>query len=138
MNDVMFGVEMPQHVGFDYLKAMAIGTENLGFDSRWVRDDPIITPEEMDRFPQGCISQGRSAVSTSYLGCLPTLATVAAVTNRVTIGTDILNIPRYQPADIASEIVTVDQISRGRVILQGAIGQPTRDWDPLGASPSLK
>jgi alkanesulfonate monooxygenase SsuD/methylene tetrahydromethanopterin reductase-like flavin-dependent oxidoreductase (luciferase family) len=36
--------------------------------------------------------------------------------------------------DIANELATVDQLSNGRLILQGATGHPTRDWDPLGVT----
>ena len=138
VTDLLFGVEMPQHMGFDYLKGMARGIEDVGYDSIWIRDHLMINPQEMDRFPQGYILDGRRVVSRSYLGCIPTLAAVAAVTDRVLLGTDILNVPRRNPADIANEIATIDQVSHGRVILQGAIGQPTRDWDPLGSSPPLK
>jgi alkanesulfonate monooxygenase SsuD/methylene tetrahydromethanopterin reductase-like flavin-dependent oxidoreductase (luciferase family) len=69
---------------------------------------------------------------------VPTLAALAADTSRITIGTDILNISRRHPVDVANEIATVDQISGGRVILQGAVGQPTRDWTPLGIDTPMR
>jgi probable F420-dependent oxidoreductase len=133
-----FGVEIPQHLGWAYLRELALAVEELGFDSIWVRDHLIVSPYEMEQFQQGYLAGGRRAVSGNYLGCVPTLAALAAVTTRVTLGTDILNIPRRHPVDIANEIATVDQISNGRVTLQGAIGQPTRDWVPLGIDTPLR
>ena len=127
-----FGVELPQHVGYAYLRSLAQAAEQLGFDSLWVRDHLIVSPHEMEQFQQGYLLDGERAVSGDYLGCVPTLAALAADTRRATIGTDILNIPRRHPVDVANEIATVDQISGGRVLLQGAVGQPTRDWAPLG------
>ncbi len=132
MAKLKFGVELPQHLGFEYLKEMAQTIEKLGYDSIWIRDHLTVSPFEMTRFQQGYIKNGKRVVSGNYLGCIPTMAAAAAVTKRVLIGTDILNIPRRNPIDIANEFATIDQISNGRVILQGAIGQPTRDWASSG------
>jgi alkanesulfonate monooxygenase SsuD/methylene tetrahydromethanopterin reductase-like flavin-dependent oxidoreductase (luciferase family) len=133
-----FGIELPQHLGFTRLKEFAQTAEHLGYDSIWIRDHLIINPEEMARFPQGYIEDGERKVSNNYLSCIPTISAVAAVTRRITIGTDILNFPRRNPVDIANEAAAIDQISGGRFILQGAIGQPTRDWDPIGNKTPLK
>jgi len=92
----------------------------------------------MTRPQQSYIENGRRKVSDTYLSCLPTLAALATVTHRVTLGTDILNIPRRNPVDVANEVAAIDHISGGRFILQGAVGQPTRDWDPLLLNSSLK
>lgn len=117
---------------------MAVAAEALGFDSLWVRDHLIVSPLEMERFQQRYLQGGRPVVSGSYLSCVPALSVLAAVTSRATIGTDILNIPRRHPVDVANEMAAVDAISGGRLILQGAIGHPTRDWEPLGIDTPLR
>jgi alkanesulfonate monooxygenase SsuD/methylene tetrahydromethanopterin reductase-like flavin-dependent oxidoreductase (luciferase family) len=138
VTDLRFGIELPQHLGFEHLKDMALAAERLGYDSVWVRDHLIISPAEMTRFQHGYIVDGERRVSGGYLSCLPTIAALAAATRRVTIGTDILNIPRRNPVDVANEAAAIDEISEGRFILQGAIGHPTRDWEPLGITTSLR
>ena len=137
MSELKFGIELPQHLGFPYLKELVLAAERLGYDSVWVRDHLLINPEEMARFPQGYIEDGKRKVSGSYLSCVPTLAGLASVTTRITLGTDILNLPRRNPVDVANEAATIDQIAGGRFIFQVAIGQPTRDWDPLGITTPL-
>lgn len=132
-----FGVEMPQHLGFAHLKEMALATEKLGYDSIWVRDHLIINPDEIVRFPMQYIEGGQGKASRSFLGCIPTLSALCAVTSRITLGTDIINLPRRNPVDVANEMATVDQISGGRFIFQAAVGQPYRDWEPLGITTPL-
>lgn len=138
MAQLRFGVELPQHLGFRYLRDLARAAEALGFDSVWVRDHLIVSPHEMASFQQGYLVDGARRVSGRYLSCVPALAALAAVTERVTIGTDVLNIPRRHPVDVANEMAAIDEISGGRLILQGAIGHPTRDWEPLGMDVPLR
>jgi len=133
-----FGIELPQHLGFSYLKDMAQKAEKLGYNSVWIRDHLTIDPVEMSRFPQGYIENGQRKVSRTYLSCVPTVAAIAAVTNRITIGTDIINVPRRNPVDLANEIAAIDMISNGRFIFHVAIGQPTRDWASSGVNYPLK
>ena len=133
-----FGVELPQHLGYGALRDLAQAAEGIGFDSLWVRDHLIVSPHEMASFQQGYLVDGERRVSGGYLSCVPALAAIAAVTSRATIGTDVLNIPRRHPADVANEMAAIDEISGGRLILQGAIGHPTRDWEPLGLDVPLR
>jgi probable F420-dependent oxidoreductase len=132
MVPVKFGIELPQHLGFEHVRAMARAAEELGYDSIWVRDHLIVDQREMHSFQQGYISGGQREVSGDYLACLPALAALAAVTQRIAIGTDVLNLPRRNPVDVANELACIDQISGGRVIFQAAIGHPTRDWAASG------
>jgi alkanesulfonate monooxygenase SsuD/methylene tetrahydromethanopterin reductase-like flavin-dependent oxidoreductase (luciferase family) len=125
-------------MGPAHLLRMARASEELGFDSVWVRDHLIVSPLEMSRFQQRYLDGGRPVVSGRYLSCVPALTAVATITARVSIGTDIINIPRRHPVDVANEMAAVDEISGGRLIVQGAIGHPTRDWEPLGIESSLR
>src|SRR5688572_6191481 len=53
------------------------------------------------------------------------LATMAAVTERITIAPMITPIPRRRPWKLAREIVTLDYLTRGRLMLGVGIGG---DW----------
>src|SRR5690349_15533292 len=68
---VKFGIELPQHLGFGHLRAMAAAAEDLGYDSLWVRDHLIVDHHEMASFQQGFLVNGQRHVSGSYLACLP-------------------------------------------------------------------
>jgi len=137
MESVRFGIELPQHLGFEHVRAMARAAEDLGYDSLWVRDHLIVDQREMGSFQQGYIADGERKVSGDYLACLPALAALATVTRRIAIGTDVLNLPRRNPVDVANEVACIDQISGGRVIFQAAIGHPERDWAASGVHTPL-
>lgn len=75
--------------------------EELGFDSLWTTDH-IITAHRFYR--------------VSWLDALMTLSHVAAVTDRVKLGTSILILPVRQPAVLAKEIATLHYLSGHRYI----------------------
>src|SRR5206468_2617386 len=83
------------------LRAFARHAEELGFDSLWITDH-IITAL---RF-----------YAVSWLDALLTLSHVAAVTERVRLGTSILILPLRQPALLAKEVASLHYLSGGRYI----------------------
>lgn len=53
-----------------------------------------------------------------------TLASIAARTDRIRLGTWITPLPRRQPWQVASDLATLDRLSDGRVILGAGLGAP--------------
>jgi len=103
-----FGVFLPsfiqgeppaQHAG--RIRDFARRAEDLGFDSLWITDH-IVTAHRFYR--------------VSWLDSLITLAHVAAVTERIRLGTSILILPVRPPAVLAKEIATLHYLSGGRYI----------------------
>jgi alkanesulfonate monooxygenase SsuD/methylene tetrahydromethanopterin reductase-like flavin-dependent oxidoreductase (luciferase family) len=96
--------------------------EEFGFDSawtydhlmwRWLRDDP-------------------------WFGCLPTLAVAAAVTSRIRLGTLVASPSFRHPVTFAKELMTLDDISGGRMICgvgSGAGGYDEEVLDGKGLPP---
>jgi probable F420-dependent oxidoreductase len=83
------------------LRAFARRAEELGFDSLWITDH-VVTAH---RF-----------YAVSWLDSITTLAHVAAITERVRLGTSILILPLRQPAVLAKEIATLHHLSGERYI----------------------
>jgi probable F420-dependent oxidoreductase len=83
------------------VRRFAQRAEELGFDSLWITDH-IITAHRFYR--------------VSWLDSLMTLSHVAAVTERVRLGTSILILPLRQPAVLAKEIATLHYLSGHRYI----------------------
>ena len=83
------------------LRDFARHAEELGFDSLWITDH-IVTAH---RF-----------YSVSWLDSLMTLSHVAAITERVRLGTSILILPVRTPAILAKEIATLEYLSGNRYI----------------------
>jgi alkanesulfonate monooxygenase SsuD/methylene tetrahydromethanopterin reductase-like flavin-dependent oxidoreductase (luciferase family) len=97
-------VFMPEQ-GLDYdlnrLIDLAVLCEELGFYS---------------------VSVGDSLLAKPRWRCLPTLAAIAAKTSRIKIATHILIPHMYNPVLLAQELATVDQISKGRLVIGCGIG----------------
>lgn len=63
---------------------------------------------------------------------LPVLATVAAVTERVRIGTFVLNVDLRHPAVLAQELASLDVLSGGRLEIGMGAGWNRPEYDALG------
>ena len=78
---------------------MAVAAENLGYDSVWVAE-----------------AWGSDAVSV--------LAWIGAKTERIRLGTGILQIPSRSPALTAMTAATIDRLSKGRLLLGLGVSGP--------------
>ena len=64
------------------------------------------------------------------------LAAMAVRTTRVKLGTCVTPVPRRRPHVLAKQVVTVDHLSNGRVMLGVGLGAPPdADFDDLGDEP---
>jgi alkanesulfonate monooxygenase SsuD/methylene tetrahydromethanopterin reductase-like flavin-dependent oxidoreductase (luciferase family) len=96
-------------------------------------DQPEPGPEQSANFAAQLLSEAEKAEGAGFDGVfvperhartecmfpspLPLLAAIAARTQRVKIGTDILMPPLYNPVDLAQSTALIDVLSRGRLIL---------------------
>ena len=66
------------------------------------------------------------------LEALMTLAYMAAVTTRVTLGTEVLVLPQRQPTLVAKQVSTLDTLSGGRVRLGVGVGWQESEYEAMG------
>lgn len=66
------------------------------------------------------------------------LGGLAARTNRIRLGTAVTPLARRRPQKIARESVTVDQLSRGRMLLGVGLGNPPAEYGAFGESTDLR
>jgi alkanesulfonate monooxygenase SsuD/methylene tetrahydromethanopterin reductase-like flavin-dependent oxidoreductase (luciferase family) len=66
------------------------------------------------------------------------MAAIALATERVRIGALVTPVPRRRPVKLAREIVTLDHLSRGRLVLGVGIGAGPWEWDYLGEETDLR
>lgn len=65
-------------------------------------------------------------------GLMPVAAAIAARTQRLTIGTNVLLLPLYNPLRLAEDGATVDILSNGRLVLGVAAGYRRGEFEGFG------
>lgn len=136
---VKFGIRLPVSgplANPSAIRKAAQAAENLGYDSVWVHDF-ISWTKAMDRSHVSCgaIDLIDDDTMPVMFETLTTLAYVAAVTSRVTIGTAILCTPYRNPVVQAKQIATIDVLSGGRLVLGAGVGALKRiglDFEIVG------
>ena len=103
------------------VRRFARRAEELGVDSLWITDH-IVTAHRFYR--------------VGWLDALITLSHVAAVTERVKLGTSILILPTRQPAVLAKEIATLDYLSGHRYIFGIGTGWYGPEFEACGVHKS--
>jgi probable F420-dependent oxidoreductase len=117
-----FGLAIKNFVGptetpdVDEIYRFAERAEQLGFESLWAWDHVILGVEPA--FP--------------IVDALSILTAIAARTTRIKLGTGILVLPLRNPVVLAKSLSSLDQISKGRLLLGTAVGWYAREFDAVG------
>jgi probable F420-dependent oxidoreductase len=119
-----FGVFLPSYIWAGDGASRVTGlldfareVERLGFDSIFITDHVIAAKHFYD---------------VSWLDSLTTLTFVAAVTERVRLGTSILILPLRHPVILAKQIATLEYLSRDRYIIGGGVGWFEPEFEAVG------
>jgi len=133
-----FGVALPQFGPHardpavrDHIRDVAVAADRLGFDVVWTAEHLIFPAALRTPYPYG---GGRAPfdVTDPILDVCSTLAYVAAVTQRVRLGTSVIVLPYHHPIALAKALATVDVLSDGRLLLGVAGGWLREEFDLLG------
>ena len=119
MKLISFGIHLPV-MGFvrgeatsrDHIISFAQKAEELGYDSLSVNDHIVFR--------------------TGWIDAISSLSAIAAVTNRIKIGTSILNIVIRNPVICAKALSTIDILSAGRLFVGLGPGSSKGDYDACG------
>ena len=91
--------------------------------------------DTFDHVVMGHPIEGRAAgpyqATMPILEALMTLSYIAAVTSRVTLGTEVLVLPQRQPTLVAKQVSTLDTLSGGRVRLGLGVGWQESEYEAL-------
>src|SRR5262245_6150075 len=127
-----FGFALPQigSAGPEGLVTAAKRAEDLGFDSFWVLDRLLWPINPREPYPGGPLPVKYKSV----LDPLETLTFAAALTQRIGLGTSVLNLPWYNPVLLARRLTTLDVLSGGRLRVGFGIGWSPDEYEAAGAS----
>jgi probable F420-dependent oxidoreductase len=132
---VKLGFALPQFGSLaghaDQVARFAAEVERLGAHSLWVGDrllypvDPVVGYDGSDTLP---------AEFRSILDPFALLTVAATVTERVSLGFSVLNLPWYAPAVVARSLTTIDVLSHGRLIPGFGIGWSPDEYQAAGVA----
>ena len=106
--------------------------ENIGFDSVWLVDHLCYEPY-LDQYALGVdIPESRKGERIGAWECCTIAAALAVATERVEIGTLVINTGFRNPALLARMMETVDELSGGRLILGLGAGDFSSEHDFFG------
>jgi probable F420-dependent oxidoreductase len=106
---------------------LARALERIGFDHIDMFDH-VVMGHPIDGRPPGPYNP-----AMPILEALMTLSYIAAVTTRVTLGTEVLVLPQREPTLVAKQVSTLDTLAGGRVRLGVGVGWQKSEYDALGA-----
>ena len=122
-------VEFPSVVHRDgpaEIARLAAAIEEIGYDEIDIFDHVI----------NGYPIEGRAPApypaTMPLLEALVTLGYIAAVTERVGLGTEVLVLPQRQPVLAAKQFSTIDTLSGGRLRVGVGVGWQESEYDALG------
>ena len=104
---------------------LAKAIERIGFDQLDVFDHVVMG------FPTADRPAPMYPPQMPILEALMTLAHIAAVTERIGLGTEVLVLPQRQPVLVAKQVSTLDTLSGGRVRLGVGVGWQASEYDAL-------
>lgn len=128
------GVSLPQcgeAASPDAIRDHAREAEALGYDSLWVLDR-ILFPVD-PKVPYAATADG--SLPPGYkrvFDPLTTLTFAAAFTERVALGTSVLNLPFYNPVLLHKQLTTLDVLSKGRLRVTFGTGWSPDEYEAVG------
>jgi len=105
---------------------LARAIERIGYDHIDVFDH-VVMGVPIEGRPRGPYN-----AQMPILEALMALAYMAAVTTRVSLGTEVLVLPQRQPTLVAKQVSTLDTLSGGRVRLGVGVGWQESEYAALG------
>lgn len=126
---MQYGVILP-HFGMQNGRNAVITAatlaEELGFDSVWVRDNLFVSDQIR--------AHGGIEETGEFLEAVVTLSHVSAITERIRLGTAVL-VPHRHPLKLAQELMSLDELSNGRVVVGVGFGADPLQFVALGLAP---
>ena len=119
------GLRLPQtdehHATKQNIIRLATEAENAGFDSLWVLERLIWPIKPQTPYPGS--ADGKFPADWQYIfEPLETLTYVAANTNKIALGTSVIDMLFHNPVILARRFATLDVLSEGRAIAGFGIG----------------
>ncbi|MDX2156552.1 MAG: LLM class F420-dependent oxidoreductase [Hyphomicrobiaceae bacterium] len=106
--------------------------ETSGFASIWVADHVAFPVSFASKYPYAKEGDFPSRLDDPLMEPIAILGVLAGATSRVRLGTAVLVMPYRHPLLQARQLVTIDQMSGGRLVLGAGVGWLEEEFEALG------
>lgn len=114
-----------------FLRRLGPAIEERGFESVWVPEHVVLFDEYESSYPYADDGKFPGAGDSGMLEPLTALTYLAAVTDRIRLGTAICLVPQRNPVYTAKQVADLDVLSGGRVEFGVGIGWLKEEFDAL-------
>ena len=111
------------------LRALGREAEARAFESIWVAEHVVMFDDYASQYPYSPDGRFPGGGDTGLLEPLTALAYLAAVTDRIRLGTGVCLVPQRNPVYTAKQVVDVDNLSGGRVDFGVGVGWLREEFD---------
>jgi probable F420-dependent oxidoreductase len=119
-----FGVGSGALADADGVAEVARAAEDLGYESVWVGEHPVLIDPHAAPSPLPPHSE--------LLDPVAVLAYAAAQTTTVKLGTGIVILPLRNPVILAKQLASVDVLSKGRLLVGVGVGYVPGEYEAIG------
>ena len=112
--------------GHEAVRRLAREIERIGYDHIDIFDHVVMG------YPVEGRPKGPYPATMPILEAFIVMAQIAAVTSRITIGTEVLVLPQRHPTLVAKQVSTLDTLSGGRIRLGVGVGWQESEYEALG------
>lgn len=126
---------IPCNVGVpnvDMIVHMAKTAEEIGLESLWTFEHAIVPVDYQSAYPYSADGKMGATPETNFVDPLIALATVAAHTKTLRLGTGVNILPQANPLMLAKQAASLDFVSNGRLMLGIGIGWLKEEFEALG------
>jgi probable F420-dependent oxidoreductase len=115
----------------EILRALGREAEDRGFESIWVAEHVVLFDDYESRYPYAADGRFPGGGDTGLLEPLTALTYLAAVTDRIRLGTGICLVPQRNPVYTAKQVVDLDCLSGGRVDFGIGVGWLREEFEAV-------
>ena len=116
----------------DLFAHLVTSAEKFGIESIWTVEHVVIPQDYKSPYPYSSTGKIPGGEDVSIPDPLAPLAFAAALTKNLKLGTAILILPQRHPLYVAKETATIDQLSKGRLLLGIGSGWLEEEFQALG------
>ena len=115
----------------EILRAVGSEIEDRGFESIWVPEHVVLFDEYESKYPYAPDGKFPGGADSGMLEPIQALTYLAAVTDRVRLGTGICLVPQRNPVYTAKAVTDLDNLSGGRVDFGVGVGWLREEFEAV-------